>query len=339
MPIRVQVELNQRSEWCELDGQSWVIGGHHSCELRLSHASVADRHAHLLLRRGRLIVVDCGQAKRGTVVNGHRIAAPVVLGTQGCFGVGELWVKVEHVEERCLEGIRLNDFGMVGIELPPGIGGVRRFQLSASKELVVAREPIDVDAWAARVGNCRTQHMTQALLWTNIHGKPAVVESVPSGIRLSQVLRVEQTGLLHIPLAARGLIAAHIARALDQRSIEVSAPHGGVSSDMVHLSLDGQALLLVPGPYPPSSCPSDRSAWVDVALRDLQLQGHSDVVSALHRWAEGKGGESLAGEVLVATGGVGIDCAPSSISRLVRIVTNLRGDDLIARKEIRSVRR
>lgn len=67
-------------------------------DLVLPHVGVSRRHARLVVKDGKLILLDL-KSTNGTFVNGRRIATPIVITRRDLIAIGEIRISIEEEEE------------------------------------------------------------------------------------------------------------------------------------------------------------------------------------------------------------------------------------------------
>lgn len=256
--VRVRVACWGRVELHEVEGPDLELGRDPRADVVLHHDSVAPRHARLVLRRGRLILADLGLAKQGTSRGRERLLAPVALQPGERFGVGEVslaaWPVVRGDEG--LSGRRV-EASVVSAELESADPGARRYRAvlddGAPAELVVARPDLPLaaaEAWLARArgtGPGRPPHVAPLAGWGVHDRSPYLIERLPEGLRLAQVLEGVERGTVTLPLEAIVVVIAQLAEAV--AAFESTwGVHGALDPRAVHLGLDGGVVLLRPGP-------------------------------------------------------------------------------------------
>ncbi|MCK6546850.1 FHA domain-containing protein kinase [Myxococcota bacterium] len=256
--VRVRVEYRGRVELHEVEGPDVELGRDRRADVVLHHESVAPRHARLMLRRGRLILADLGLAKQGTTRGRERLFAPVALAEGEPFGVGEVSLAAWSVAPGD-EGLsqRSIETSSVGVELESADPGARRYRVQlddgARAELAIARPElrrVDAEAWLAKAratGPGRPPQLVP-LAWWGVHERsPYLIERLPEGLRLAQLLDGVARGALTLPLEAVVVIIAQLAEAVAAFE-QTWGVHGSLDPRMVHLGLEGAVVLLRPGP-------------------------------------------------------------------------------------------
>jgi hypothetical protein len=214
--VRLRVRSGARSELHTVPTGDVLLGRRPGCDLAIDHPSVAEEHARLLIRRGRLILVDLGTAPKGTRVGGRRLQAPIAMRDGAAFRLGDVHLNA-WVEEQLSPwiGARVLDF-RVEREIEAGERGVKRYLARAEdgrrSELVIAP------------------------------GREPLLESSAEGIRLVAVVRAVARKL-RLPLEAWVAIVAQLAEAAGafHRRGEV---HGAIGPWLVQLGFDGSVNLL-----------------------------------------------------------------------------------------------
>lgn len=92
--IRIVERLSGALHSCQLDGEEVTLGRLPDNELVLPGMTVSRRHARLLQRAGRIIVVDLASTN-GTWLNGRRLDGPEVLDPDDLLVIGDFVVTAE----------------------------------------------------------------------------------------------------------------------------------------------------------------------------------------------------------------------------------------------------
>jgi uncharacterized protein (TIGR02996 family) len=79
-----------------------AIGRVQGNDVILAHASVSRRHARIVVRHGKLIIVDL-RSTNGTFVNGRRLTSPLVVNEHDEISIGEFRIAVEEEDAPTLE--------------------------------------------------------------------------------------------------------------------------------------------------------------------------------------------------------------------------------------------
>jgi hypothetical protein len=257
--VRLRVACRGQAELHEVDGPDIEIGRDPSCDLFVEHSSLAPRHARVLIRRNRLILTDLGTARTGTSRSGERVLAPVALTDGESFTLGDVsfaaWLAGEG--DRGLRGRELSQ-GLVTAELASEDIRVRRYEVrmrdNTRAELAVSTpdvpRPIAL-AWLARMKTSGSQvpHLAPLLACEMIDGRPAILEAVPEGVRVSRLIEAAQSGMIGVPVEAMIVVLAHLAGAVAALGTSIRA-HGAIDPAAVQLGMDGSIALLRPGPFP-----------------------------------------------------------------------------------------
>lgn len=359
----VTLALGARVEVHELDGARVDLGSASDCDLRLRHPSIEPRHARLMARRGRVVLVDLGAA-RGVRLGARVVRAPVLLDPDASFGVGEL-----RASARVEDGP-----SWVGTELPlggaPRAAGLRlRARLPDSEagllRLVgaledgvrvgvrVARAALDParrDAWLEAAASAPTGPHHARVLGAGLRdGQAWLAESMRPGVPLTALLAAVGRRRVTVPTEAVVALVAQLAEALDARG----APHGDLVPDSVRLGLDGAVEVLLPGPELAADvvtrrpflserrrCGAAATADCDrfalaALVRALRLEG----VPAAALVAALEGGASWSATAAAARAGahaLGLDPSTGHLARLARL---LDLDDAAPLAEVRPTSR
>lgn len=264
----VTLALGARVEVHELDGERVDLGSASDCDLRLRHPSIEPRHARLLARRGRVVLVDLGAA-RGVRLGGRVVRAPVLLEEGASFGVGELRGAARVEDGPSWVGAELPPFGAsraaglrLRARLPDSEAGLLRFsgRLDGGPRVGVrvARPELDPDrrdAWleAARAAPSGPHHAP--VLGAGLRdGRAWLAEVTRPGVPLTALLAAVGRGGVTVPAEAGVALIAQLAEALAARG----APHGDLVPDSVRLGLDGAVEVLLPGPELAADVPTRR---------------------------------------------------------------------------------
>lgn len=251
--VRIELRSRARAEIHELARSELLIGSGEEADLIVPHTSVARAHARLLVRRGRLVLLDLESGKV-TRVRGARVRAPAVLPESGVFLLGDLELRASLIEDAAapMAGRILGGFEVLA-ELPSAGASSRRFRVAgggtppARGELLSARAP---EAWRARIVQSAMSSRPH-LAPLAVHGEDAsgffFVELLRPGLRLGELLEHVRRGALRLPLEARVVITAQIAEAIEAMHASFG-PHGGVDASAIHLGDDGSLVLLRPEP-------------------------------------------------------------------------------------------
>lgn len=315
MPFRIRARAGRRRQWFESPQTELRIGTSSRCEVQIDADGVAPEHARLVRRRNRVIVVDSGLARRGTVVDGRRVFAPVLLAPGAEVELGEARLRVELAPEaeRGLGGERVEGMRVLReLEGPRG----RQYLLEGGNQLWVDRAPCPgFDRFP------ESAHLVPARPFEGPRHWRGLIEHLPPGIALSEALELARAAGVQIPLGARALVALHLAQAV--RTLEaLGITHGQLGPERVWLGTDGIAMLRPARPGHPHPT-KDREAWGALARMSLGLsdapaqlpptpKGHED-------WAE-----------LVGEAAEGVDPAPPALARWVRLALSLRGPPLVS---------
>lgn len=340
MPLRVSVQAFGRSEWHERPLHDLTLGRSPDCDLCLDDSSVADRHVKVLLRRGKLVAVDLGTAPRGTVMAGRRLDAPVVVLEGAALQIGEVKVAFEVLpeDEGGPVGRDFEEFGRVSDELPAGVFGIRRFQLPNQREMSWSLRSVPENAWQERLGPAwryeAGAHFTRVPCFGRWRNKTCLVEEVPAGVRLSTLVAAESSGCLEAPLAARALIAAHLAQAMSALHGQ-GRVYGHLTAEAVHLTRTGVAMVLAPGPAEAPSdyhgasaarrhgcspkIEDDRVALANLATRELRLTDSPRGLEMILGWA-GRADAALDAVDVLQRFGTEVDPSTAGLASLVRIL-------------------
>jgi hypothetical protein len=236
-------------------------------------------------------------------------------------------------------------------ELDSFAGGIRRYEGVTNgrrAEVMVLDDGFaghELKEWQARIE--KSSELTPSLIERGeIAGRPAIAERVPLGIRLSSLLDNLESERVAV---SREVTLAVLRRLAEMLSLHHGAigPHAFLIPEAVHLTLDGDVLLLRPGPR--SSDPDRNARWCSSNRRMNLPPSLADDAFALMRIGEALGGEEVAAELRlpedVRTRGAfaewvlrlvalsdrwRVDPSAAHVARVVRLLTD-RGRPLATR--------
>ena len=291
--VRVRVAWGLRVEFHEVDSDAVVIGRDDEADLRIDHPSIADRHARLLTRRGRLILVDLRNQGKGIRLGQRRIRAPVTVEPTDRFELGEVQVEARITDEAGLVGSEVGGWRVVSemdsadldvrrYHVLPGSGEAGHAELAAACALV---ETAEVERWygRGREQSAETRKHIPGILGHGQHaGRPYLIEGVAGGVRLSSVTRAVSQSNLRLPAEAAVLILSQVLEAAAAYHAEWG-PHGAIEPRLIQLGIDGSLSLLRPGPDPGGFEDPDRRPF----LAPERKYG-APVSTAADAWAVGR---------------------------------------------------
>jgi pSer/pThr/pTyr-binding forkhead associated (FHA) protein len=258
MLVRFRIECRGRVELHEIEKDEIDIGRSASCDLTIDHATIAPRHARVLVRRGRLILADLGKTKIGTTRGRHRVVAPVALGPSETFGLGDVKIAASLVDDslRSFVGMRILEGALVA-ELETSDRAVRRYRVALTDgdtgelALIDEGEAETGLAWFERTRSSRSfsPHLPELLGLGRFDNRPYLVERVRKGIRLASLLDGIARDTVQPPIETLIATIALVARSVAAMN-SAWGPHGAIDPRRVQLGLDGSVLLLRPGPHP-----------------------------------------------------------------------------------------
>ena len=92
--VRVVDRYTGDVQSCRFDQETLTIGRNPESEVVLPGLTVSRRHARLVCRRGRLVLLDLGSTN-GTWINGERIGRPELLGAEDVVTIGDYALSAE----------------------------------------------------------------------------------------------------------------------------------------------------------------------------------------------------------------------------------------------------
>jgi hypothetical protein len=254
--VRIIVRHGCRGEIHELPSRDLLLGSGEDADLVIDHPSVAESHAKLLVRRGRVLLVDLGAKGKLTRVGNERPRAPAVLSGDGTFWLGA----VELAASLVSRSLPLSSLEPRGFSIEHEVEGsdlalrrflVRKEELTAELAILDEDCPSDLGrAWAAHVlesAELSAPHLPRVVDRGEIGGRTFIVEAIPAGVRLELIIDAVARRRLVLPIEARVAITAQVAEAIASVHA-VMGPHGSLEPRSIHVGVDGALVLLRPGP-------------------------------------------------------------------------------------------
>lgn len=353
--VRFRVECRGRVELHEVPRPDVEIGREAGCDLAIDHASVAPRHARVLLRRGALILADLGLARTGTTRGQERVLAPITLRPGEAFRLGDVTLSAWPGDERATSafGTAL-PFGVVGTELESPDPKVRRYRVLREQQASAEIALLDADVedgtaqrWCAQVQRSSdpSPSLPAVLGRGEIAGRPYAIEAVVPGMRLAALLGGVARGTLELPIEAAVATLAHLAESV-AAMVGGWGPHGAIDPGRVQLGLDGSVMLLRPGPIigpsaalddyvaperrlsPDPSLPGDAFALGVIGKRLLSSRDDCPIrIRAIFYWLahvdparRPQDLRALAGELRSAAQTAGLDPTFGHVARVTRLM-------------------
>lgn len=261
-------------------GRDVVIGSAPDADLTLlDPAGVAGRHARVLARRGRLVLVDLG-SRSGTVVRGESIRAPVVLAPGERFELGSVALRAWPDDDRSpqpgdrVEGPAARSVAL-GEERESVFSEVSWFARAQGERVeqwtvpAHSLEPAVIERWTERVlasAERPSGYLAEVLYVGRVRGLPCVAERLPAHVTLAEVDDAVLRGRLRPSLALTYGLAAQLLEAV--ATVHACfGPHGALCPEAFLLGLDGRLLLRRPGPAPGDLDREDRRQFLSPARR------------------------------------------------------------------------
>lgn len=344
----------------ELEGSEFSVGRDPESALMIDHPSISKRHGRLLVRRGRLVVVDHG-SRLGIKCGEDLIKAPRTLLDGELFEIGAVRARawIRDPDQLHLVGSGVGRYSVVS-ELQSPDEDVRRFKAhdrqGHSAEVVLSTEHHDADGvpqWldrATRAPQRPTRFLPEVLEHGEHGGYAYFVEAVAPGVRLHRIADAISAGTLRLPFEAAIVIVAQVAEAVSVLHGSFG-PHGAVEPRMIALSVDGAVQLLRPSPHPkgyedavrrPFLAPERRYGARPTEEADVWSVGHlsqvlvgdfvhqlvwsqffDSIVSSLRNpdpEARPRDLLEVAGEIRRAASAAGFDPSQSHVARVVRLM-------------------
>lgn len=240
--LRLRLEHRGRVELFELPGPDVVLGRSDDVDLRIEHPSIAPKHAKVLVRRDRLILVEL----QGVVgLEGARLHAPVTLRPGEAVRLGDVMLSAWPRSEPGPVGEEIGG-ASIAREIDPVAPGTRRFEggrqearveVTLVEPDVTEEERVHWRRWIQRAGRAE------------LSGQDVLVEPVPSGVQLSQVIAAADAGVVRPSLEVALVVGRRLAEALVELHA-AAGPHAGLVPAAVQLGMDGEIVLRMPGPRP-----------------------------------------------------------------------------------------
>lgn len=327
--LRLRLECRGRVEFFELPGPDVVLGRSEDVDLRIEHPSIAPKHAKVLVRRDRLIVTELG----GVVgVDGERLYAPVTVEPGKPVRLGDLAMSAWPRSEASPIGRTLAG-ATIGAEIDPVTSCTRRFEAwreGVRSEVTLLEAEVSDDersAWHRWIEQSGQGELLPG---------GGLLEPVPAGVRLSEVLAAADAGRVGLSLEVAVVVARRLAEEL-VRLHASAGPHAGLIPAAVQLGLDGRVVLRMPGPRPTD--PRVHRAYCSPARRMNLVPSVADDAYALAAVVRRLSGGALdravdpfsevrtrrafreAGEALRAgTDALGLDPSQAHVARIARLL-------------------
>ncbi len=230
--VRIVVARRGRVEIHERPGPDLFVGRGPGADVRIDDERLAPRHAHVLLRRGRVIVTDLGRGRAGIARGDDRVRAPVAVAPDETLRLGDVTMRlaVADPDRPSLVGARV-DGARVLEEHPTPDAGVRAYRL-------------DDDRWITVVPQ---DEATEAGTLDLDDGRVVTVQSHGPQVPAAALFDAIERGLVAVPAEASAVLACHLAEGVAAYHRE-RGPHGAIEPRRLYLGLDGSVRLWSPGP-------------------------------------------------------------------------------------------
>ena len=286
MPVRFAARAEHRVELAEAIGPDIRLGSSPECQVILHHPSVAAVHAHILSRRGRLIIRSSGHRRARISTGGTSLSAPVVVDPTSSLSIGDVEVRAWTTPH---PGLNPRVLGRaIRGEIESRCRLARRYRLDAHKEALFVPNAGVTQTWRARTEGVRASpsvHLALRQTVEELDEGLLITERVMEGLRLSALLDAARRGLFVLSPSAAVVVAGHAALGLSAYH-SVVGPHGNLDPKHIQVGFDGSSVLVQHGPEPisqqayasterrlglPPSRASDTYAWARMAFELLTL--------------------------------------------------------------------
>jgi hypothetical protein len=229
--VRFVVARRGRVEVHERPGPDLFLGRGPRADLTIDDDRLAERHVHVLVRRGRILVTDLGRGRAGLAREDERVRAPITVAPDEVLRLNDLRLSFSLADPDwpSLVGAQV-DGARVAHEHATPDRTVRAFRLADERWITVRREPRSVDDGLEL-----------------FDGRIAVVESEGPQIPATALFDALEAGLLTVPAEVSAVLACHLAEGVAQHHAR-RGPHGAIEPRRLHLGLDGSVRLWSPGP-------------------------------------------------------------------------------------------
>ncbi len=229
--VRFVVARRGRVEVHERPGPDLFLGRGPRADLTIDDERLAERHLHILVRRGRILVTDLGRGRAALARGGERVRAPITVAPD---------------EVLRLQDLRLS-FAVADPDWPSLVGaevdGVCVANEHATPDATVRAFRLADDRWIS----VRRARRTLATALPLPDGRCAVVESEGPQIPATALFDALDAGLIAVPAEVSAVLACHLAEGVAQHHTR-RGPHGAIEPRRLHLGLDGSVRLWSPGP-------------------------------------------------------------------------------------------
>lgn len=238
--VRIVVARRGRVEIHERPGPDLFVGRGPGADVAIDDERLAARHAHILVRRGRVIVTDLGRGRAGISRGDERVRAPIAVAPDEVLRLGDITMSlaVADPDRPSLVG-RSVDGARVVEEHPTPDAGVRAYHLSDERWITVVAgapralaEPAEDDLDAT---------------FTLADGRVATVQSVGPQVPAAALFDAIDRGLVTLPVEASAVLACHLLEVVADYH-QRRGPHGAIEPRRLHVGLDGTLRLWSPGP-------------------------------------------------------------------------------------------
>ena len=265
--IRLRVGRGDRSDVVEVPLGDHLLGSSAACGVVID--GVAERHAWLRPRRGRLLLAPTSHSARRPALDGVRVEAPVVLAPGQAFQLANVHVRPSLVDDdRCLTGRAVGDW-RCGREVgSPALARRTYFAMSPMGSGWVHQvEPVAAnDAWRRQLERvAEVRCYGRSVVWFE-PGEPAVT--------LDVVFLAQATGSVGWPTEAGIVLVTQLVEALCEYH-DQHGPHGALRPALVAIDGEGRLTLSHPDPW---------SRHANYQPERVRLGGAPDFVSDAYGW-------------------------------------------------------
>lgn len=253
--IRLLVRHRAQAEIHELTRSEILLGSGEEADLIISHPSVARAHARLLVRRGRLVLVDLSNPGKITRIGPARLRAPAAVPERALFHLGEVAISGVVLPDRAALVGRVFA-GFRAIAERPSVDPFLRRAIVARDDQLGELSVVESHApealrreWIEKVlasSHEPRPHLAKLAAFGVEDDTTFAIEALPAGLRLTALLDAMARGHVSLPIEARISILAQSAEAIASVHAAWGA-HGALDGDAYHLGVDGSLHLVRPG--------------------------------------------------------------------------------------------
>ena len=261
--IRLRVRRGYRADVVEVALRDVLVGSGPGCDVIVD--GVAERHARLLPRRGRLLLAPAPRTPRRPAVFGSRVDAPVVLGPDQPFQLADVEVRAEVVStEETLVGRMVGPY-RAHREIGSEHLGQRIYRAESPNGPARLHQAVRTEMAPRFLAVLDGYEVGAQVVWAET-GAPAVA--------LNGLLAAHRRGAVRWPVQAGVVLVTQLAEAVCDFHNRVG-PHGALRPELVFIDTSGRVSLGFPAA-------TDRS-WT-FQPEAVRLGQAPDIASDLFGW-------------------------------------------------------